>query len=139
MSNTKHVIHAILGATSIFVIGAVAGVVADRTILSHSVAATDLHAQRSAVNTNHEVFLADLQHDVGLSEEQAAKVHEIMSRHQEAVNDAWSAVHSNLAAAIDSVTSEIEQILDSDQRDALHEWLMRRHGLSGSNRVGEGH
>jgi hypothetical protein len=139
MSHTKHLIHATLGAISIFVIGVVVGVLIDRVVTRHSTVAMELHAQQSAVDAGHEGFLADLQNDLGLSADQASQVHEILNRHQEAVSDAWLAVHSRLEAAIDSVTSEIEQVLDADQRTALHEWLMQRHGLPVSHRVGEGH
>ncbi len=139
MSHAKHIIHATLGAISIFVIGVVVGVLFDRVVIGHANGAMDLHTQQSAVDASHEGFMTDLRHDLGLSADQANRVHEILNRHQEAVSAAWLAVHARLEAAIDSVTSEIEQVLDADQREALHEWLMQRHGLPVSHRAGEGH
>ena len=136
MSNTKHVVHATLGAISILVIGIVIGVFFDRTFLAHTGQAAAQHSPDVALDTDHENFVEDLQHDLGLSREQAAQVHEILNSHQAAVDDAWSAVHSRLAAAIDSVHAEIAEILDSEQQLQLHEWLSARHGISASD---EGH
>ena len=64
---------------------------------------------------------------------------EILNRHQAAVNDAWSAVHTRLEAAIDSVHAEIAEVLDSEQQAQLHEWLLARHGISASHPISEGH
>jgi hypothetical protein len=138
MSNKKHVIHAALGAVSLLVIGVVIGVHMDRTLFRAAAAVTDAHSQASALDANHENFLQGLRSDLGLSETQASQIHEILSRHQAAVDESWSIVHARLESAIDSVTSEIEAILDSNQRVELHEWLMERHGLSDSHGADEG-
>ena len=139
MSKAKHVAHAVLGAVSILAIGVVLGVLVDRVIFNPSALAADVPSASMTLDASHEGFLRGLRDDLGLTEEQASRVHEIMSRHQAAVNDAWSAVHARLDAAIDSVTAEIEAILDPGQRVGLHEWLMERHGVRDAHTIGEGH
>ena len=139
MSKTKHAAHAMLGAVSILAIGIVLGVLVDRVILNPSALAADVPSAESELDATHEGFLRGLQEDLGLTEVQASRVHEIMSRHQAAVNDAWSTVHARLAAAIDSVTAEIEAVLDPGQRAGLHEWLVERHGVRDAHTIGEGH
>ena len=111
----------------------------DRVIFNPSALAADVPSASMTLDASHEGFLRGLRDDLGLTEEQASRVHEIMSRHQAAVNDAWSAVHARLDAAIDSVTAEIEAILDPGQRVGLHEWLMERHGVRDAHTIGEGH
>jgi Spy/CpxP family protein refolding chaperone len=139
MSNTKHLVHAAIGAVSILVIGGVLGVLLDRVALAHSSASEPEHPTATlALDARHEEFLQELQDDLGLTAEQAKQVHEILSRHQGAVNEAWSAVHTILEAAIDSVTSEIEAVLEPAQRRQLHEWLLERHGRAVSHEMSEG-
>lgn len=139
MSKTTHAAHAVLGAVSILAIGIVLGVLLDRVILNPSALAADVPSVEAEVEATHDGFLRELREDLGLTEEQATRVHEIMSRHQAAVNDAWSAVHARLDAAIDSVTAEIEAVLDPSQREGLHEWLIERHGVRDAHSTGEGH
>jgi hypothetical protein len=139
MSNAKHLTHAAIGAVSILVIGVVLGVLLDRVALHPRTSAADHPSAALALDASHEGFLQALSDDLGLTAEQAIQVHEILSRHQAAVNDAWSAVHPLLEAAIDSVTKEIEAILEPGQRERLHVWLMERHGAPVSQGVGEGH
>jgi hypothetical protein len=115
------------------------GVALDRVVLSHGSQAVAQHSPDTALDTSQEGFQEDLQHDLGLSNAQAAQVFGILNRHQTAVNDAWHAVHSRLDAAIDSVHAEIAEVLDSEQQMQLHEWLLARHGISDARRVGEGH
>jgi hypothetical protein len=139
MSDTKHVLHALLGAVSIFAIGVVGGVLLDRAILHPSALSAHTDAAARTIDATHESFLQEMRADLGLTERQASQVQEIFARHQAAVNEAWSAVHTRLDAAIDSVTTEIEAVLDLEQRFELHEWLMEKHGVSAGHGVGEGH
>ena len=139
MSKAKQKAHAVLGAVSILAIGIVVGVFLDRVILHTPDQALQPPTAAIALDASHEDFLRELHADLGLSEEQAGHVQEILSRHQAAVNEAWTVVHSRLGAAIDSVTAEIEALLDSEQRAGLHEWLMERHGVRDAHNVGEGH
>ena len=139
MSNAKHVAHAVLGAVSILAIGVVLGVLLDRVILHRVDPAVHSPTGAMALAASHGDFLRELQTDLGLTEEQAGRVQGVLTRHQAAVNDAWTAVHSRLDAAIDSVTAEIEVLLDPEQRAGLHAWLMERHGVTKTHTVGEGH
>ena len=139
MSNAKHLAHAVLGAISILALGVVLGVFLDRVVFHPSDLAANTSSAAMALDASHESFLQGLSADLGLTAEQAGQVREIMSRHQAAVNDAWSAVHSRLEAAIDSVTAEIEAILDPGQREGLHDWLVERHGESAGHGTGVGH
>ena len=139
MSNAKHLIHTAIGAVSILVIGVVLGVLLDRVVLHPSASAADHPSATLALDASHEGIIRELSADLGLTAEQASKVHEILSRHQAAVNDAWSAVHPLLEAAIDSVTEEIAAVLEPEQRNRLHVWLLERHGESVARGVGEGH
>lgn len=139
MSNTKHLIHAAIGAVSILVIGVVLGVLLDRVALLHSSTSELEHLTPAlALDTRHQEFLKDLQDDLQLTAEQATRVHEILSRHQNSVNEAWSAVHRVLEATIDSVTVEIEAVLAPEQRRRLHEWLLERHGRTVSRELRQG-
>ncbi len=138
MNNARHLIHAAIGAASILVIGIVLGVLLDRVVLHRSASALDLPSAALALDASHEQFLQELHDDLGLTAKQASQVQEILSRHQGAVNEAWSAVHSLLEAAIDSVTEEIEAVLEPGQRERLHGWLLERHGESVSHEMGEG-
>jgi len=138
MSNAKHIAHAALGAISIFAIGVVVGLLLDRAFLNPTELAADVPAEM-ALDATHESFFQDMRADLGFTEMQARQVQQIFAKHQAAVNDAWSAVHTRLNAAIDSVTAEIEAVLEPDQREKLHEWLMERHGLRDAHGVGESH
>lgn len=138
MSNAKHVGHALLGAISILAIGVVAGVLIDRALLHPS--ELSAHTEPAAtIDATHDSFFHEMRADLGLNDQQARQVQEIFTRHQAAVNDAWSEVHTRLDAAIDSVTTEIEAILDQEQRADLHQWLVDKHGVSSGHGQGEGH
>ena len=139
MSQTKHVAHALLGAVSILAIGIVAGILLDRAILHPTALSAHTETAAIAINATHEGFFNEMRADLGLTEQQAAQVREIFNKHQQAVNDAWAAVHAMLNAAIDSVTTEIEAVLDPEQRAELHEWLVGKHGMATGHGYGEGH
>jgi Spy/CpxP family protein refolding chaperone len=139
MSQAKHLVHAVLGAVSILAIGVVLGVLLDRVILHPVASAADSRSAALAFDATHRGLLQDLRTDLRLTEEQVDQVHEIMNRHQVAVNEAWSVVHARLEAAIDSVTAEIEAILEPGQREGFHDWLLERHGESAAHGAGVGH
>ncbi len=139
MSQAKHIAHAVLGAVSILAVGVVLGIFLDRVVLQSSDMPSELESESTGLDATHEAFLGELSVDLGLTEVQVRQVHEILSRHQTSVNEAWTAVHSLLEAAIDSVTTEIEAVLDSTQREGLHDWLLERHGVSAVHNAGAGH
>jgi hypothetical protein len=139
MSQTKHAIHAVVAAVSILAIGVVSGVLLDRTVLSHAYASPHSSMSARSLDEQHRTFMRDLTADLGLTQTQAAQVHEVLARNQSAVDEAWSTVHTLIASTIDNVTAEIEAILDAEQRQELHEWLLERHGMSVTPGGGEGH
>lgn len=129
MSRVRHFVHAGIAAVSILAIGVVLGVVLDRTVLLSS--GSEAHGATAAVGLDerHRTFHRELAEELGLSDTQAEQVREILIRHQAAVDQAWVAVHTQLESVIDSVTAEIEAILDPRQRDRLFEYLREQHGM----------
>lgn len=117
---------ALLAVLAIFLLGAVAGVALDRTLLipAHALAG------EAGVHRNHDEVLAELRAELGLSAEQSARVQEIFAAHQGEINAAWAEVHANVERAMQATTTEIETVLDSAQIERLHAWLAERHGLS---------
>jgi|GEM_PF-2933889 len=128
MSNTRHLIHASIAAFSILAIGIVLGVVLDRTMLLQGLSDPNAVTEEQQLDSRHQDFHSELAAELGLSGDQARTVHEILIRHQSAVDEAWVFVHTQLESVIDSVTNEIEAILDSAQRERLFEFIRERHG-----------
>lgn len=129
---------ALLAALSILLLGAVGGVVLDRTVLiparADAAARGVSHAPR-----DHDAVLAELRTELGLSAEQAARVQEIFARHHGEIEEAWAEIHANLRRATQEATSEIEAVLDSAQIERLHAWLAERHGAASGHVPGRQH
>jgi len=119
---------ALLAVVSIFVIGAVAGVVVDRTMLIPAHADAAAASVRRGLPHHHDEVLAELRAELGLSAEQSRRVQEIFAAHQGEIETAWTEVHANLQRAMHEATIEIETVLDSAQIERLHAWLAKRHG-----------
>jgi len=119
---------ALLAVLSIFVIGAVAGVALDRTMLIPAHADAAAAGFRRGVPRHHDEVLAELRAELGLSAEQSRRVQEIFAAHQGEIEAAWAQVHANLQRAMQETTIEIETVLDSAQVERLHGWLAERHG-----------
>ncbi|MCI0434809.1 MAG: hypothetical protein L0271_14380 [Gemmatimonadetes bacterium] len=125
--NERHSARALLGGFSVLVIGAVLGIAFDRVILLASPA----EAQPPAAHTvagDHARALADLAEHLELSGSQRQHVHNVFMKHQDAINQAWLSMRQQLFAVVDSVTAEIEVVLDGAQKRRLHEWIAERHG-----------
>jgi hypothetical protein len=118
---------ALLAVISVFVMGAVVGVVLDRSILIPANADARAAGVRHDGGRNHEV-LAELRTELGLSAEQSARVAEILAGRQGEMEAAWAEVHANLRRAMEEATNEIETVLDSAQVERLRVWLADRHG-----------
>ncbi len=118
---------ALVAALSIFVIGAVAGVVVDRAMLIPAHADAAAARARGSVPRHHEDVLAELRAELGLSAEQSRRVQEIFAAHQGEIDAAWAQVHANLQRAMQQTTAEIATVLDSAQVERLHAWLAKRH------------
>ncbi len=117
----------LLAVLSIFVIGAVAGVALDRTMLIPAHADAAVAGARHGAR-HHDEVLAELRAELGLSAEQSRRVQEIFVAHQGEIEAAWTQVHANLQRAMQQATTEIETVLDSAQVERLHAWLAERHG-----------
>ena len=118
----------LIAVLAVFLLGAVAGLVLDRTLL--------LPAHAGAASTgpggprSHDQVLAELRTTLELSPEQSLRVQEIFASHQGELETAWAAVHANLRRAMQETTREIEAELDSAQVERLHAWLAQRHGAA---------
>ena len=130
---------ALLAVLSIFVIGAVAGVVVDRTMLIPAHADAAAAGVRRGVPRHQDEVLAELRTELGLSAEQSARVQEIFAAHQGQMEEAWAQVHANLQRAMQQTTAEIETVLDSAQVERLHAWLAERHGPTSRHAPGQAH
>jgi len=119
---------ALLAALSILVVGAVAGVTLDRTVLIPAHADAAAAGVRRGVPRHHDEVLAELRAQLGLSAEQSRRVQEIFTAHQGEIEGAWAQVHADLQRAMQQTTTEIETVLDSAQVERLHVWLAQRHG-----------
>lgn len=132
-------IRTLLAVLSIFLLGAVAGVAVDRTMLipdhAHAVAV----GVRGGGPRDHDEVLAELRAELGLSPEQSAQVEEILAARHGEMEAAWAEIHANLRRATQQATSEIEAVLDSAQIERLHEWLAERHGRTSDHAPGREH
>ena len=97
---------ALLAVLSIFVIGAVAGVVVDRTMLIPAHADAAAAGVRRGVPRHQDEVLAELRTELGLSAEQSRRVQEIFAAHQGEIETAWAQVHANLQRAMQQTTAE---------------------------------
>ena len=107
---------AILGAVSLLVLGAAAGVTVDR----------HLHAPRNLLlhaDAQHEQALAHLRERFGLDEAQIHAIDSVVRNHQHAVDRTWEDLRPRIDSAIDSVHAHIESVLHPDQREAFRQWL----------------
>ncbi len=118
---------ALLAVAATFVMGIVVGCGLDRNILSPPSYAAAGAAQHD-VARHHEEVLAELRTELRLSPEQAARVQQIFTARQAAIDTAWAQVHANLQRAMQQTTIEIETVLDSTQIERLHAWIAKRHG-----------
>lgn len=132
-------VRALLASLSIFLLGAVAGVVLDRTMLIPAPADAVAASVRRGGPRDHDDVLAELRTELSLSAEQSARVQEIFAGHHGEMEVAWAEVRANLQRAMGNATSEIEAVLDSSQIERLHAWLAERHGRTRDHAPGQEH
>lgn len=135
MIRLTHSARALLAALSIFLLGAVAGVTLDRTMLIPPRA----DAGAAGVSRHHDDVLAELRAELGLSAEQATRVQEIFAARHDAIQEAWRLVHADVERAMRETTTEIETVLDSAQVERLHAWLAARHARTPDHAPGRQH
>jgi hypothetical protein len=130
---------AVLAVASIFVVGAVAGVVVDRLALipvqAHAAAVMGGHAGPR----EHDAVLADLMAHLELTAPQGDSVRAILATHQQEIDRIWMAVHQNLQETVATVTTEVERVLEPDQVQRLHAWIEERHGPIPGHAGGRAH
>jgi succinate dehydrogenase/fumarate reductase flavoprotein subunit len=129
---------ALLAVVSTFVIGFVVGCGADRTLLNPPSYAAAHSAQRD-VARHHDEVLAALRTELQLSDEQDARVRDILASRQTEVQEAWEQVHANLQRAMQQTTAEIETVLDSAQVQRFRGWIAERHGPGHATHLRRGH
>ena len=110
----------VLGATALLVIGAVAGIAVDRTLIQP--AATG-HVGGGA----HGSLIASLRNELDLDANQLDTVQAIMRHHQQQVNHTWAVIRPAMQATVDSVERQIAEVLRPEQRDRFHAWFARHH------------
>ena len=101
---------AVLASLALFIIGAAAGITADRLLHrapEHRVAVLMSRVQTDALGVINE--------QLDLRPEQRERVAAILERRQGAIDAVWRNTHIQLRATIDSVVEEIAAVLDSDQ------------------------
>lgn len=120
---------AILAVTSLLVLGVVLGIAFERVLFKPAVSAADepLNAQADMV--------VSLRAELDLEPAQVSQIEAILARHQAAVTDAWQTIRPRLRVAMDTVRSEIEAVLTSEQRERFRVWLANQHGASDAMRT----
>ena len=106
-----------LGGLSLFVLGAVSGVLFERL---HDPAP---HRINGGAGDHRDVALEHLRSQLHLDGEQERAVDSALQRHQVLVDEAWSRLRPEVQAAIDSVHAHILTVLRPDQIEAFHRLL----------------
>ena len=70
--------------------------------------------------------IAELQELLELDEHQVAQIHAILGERQQVVQRMWEQLRPVVQAAMREVHTDIGELLDPDQRERFHEWLIRR-------------
>ena len=117
----------LLGATALLVIGAIGGVVIDRTLVRHGGGwgAEEMHADRE-----HNSLLMTLRHELDLDDAQLEAIRAIVDRHQARVDLAWESIRPVMTTAVDSVEHEMETVLRPDQIQRFRDWFQRHRAES---------
>jgi len=123
-------LQALLGGVSVLVIGAVIGIGIDRLLLLPAPAEAQPPATFQGVAADHAEALADLARSLELDDSQTTHVHSVFMKHQNAIDQVWLAMRHRVIAVVDTVTAEIEIVLDPIQRERLHAWIADRHGTA---------
>jgi hypothetical protein len=115
---------AFIGAFALTALGFTMGIATDRLLLDGSTAVETPEEARARL-------LDDLQTTVGLNNEQLRSVHIILSQNQEVIINAWETVQPQLRAAVDSVLTQINAVLDPEQAEKFHRWYAATHIIGG--------
>ena len=111
----------VVAALSIFVLGAAAGVAADRTL--HRGTRVVAFQQMSP-----EARIETLGASLDLTPEQRTRILAIMRARQPAVDGVWRDARTRLDATVDSVVAEIAAVLEPHQQARYRELVDEVHG-----------
>jgi hypothetical protein len=119
---------AVLAVSSLLVLGAAAGVTADRLVQKH----------RSAGMLRFEQVHSDpmraIDRALDLRPDQRARVEAILKARQASLDAVWADTHTRLQATVDSVMDELTAVLDADQAERFRKLAEELH-TSGRVRV----
>lgn len=82
----------------------------------------------------HQAAMAELKETLQLDDEQTAQIHSILAENHQAVQRLWQQFRPQVHEAMQRVHLEIAELLNSDQRQRYHEWLMKRRAEHGESR-----
>jgi hypothetical protein len=115
-----------VSALGILVLGAAAGITADRVLHrsgnSHGRLLEEVRRDPVAV----------MQRELGLTPEQRTRVAAILESRQGHFDSIWADTHHRLAASLDSLVSEIAAVLDSSQVGRFRALVDEVHSAPGS-------
>jgi hypothetical protein len=111
---------AIIAASSLLVIGAAAGVTADRLVSRHS-------PRPIEVRFAHTTATDLLEQALGLRGDQRERVAAILATRQSSIDSVWLDTHNRLQSILSGVVDQIAAELDSDQLARFHELVGELH------------
>lgn len=119
-------LRAVMAATSLFILGGVLGIAAERVLLTPDVGVVDAPQDAQAE------MVTSLRRELDLDSEQVAELEAVLARQQAAVTHAWETIRPRLRVAMDTARAEIEALLTPMQREQFRLWLANEHGTSGA-------
>jgi hypothetical protein len=113
--------HTILAVVSLLVIGAAAGITADRMLHRRPV-----HGGLDPAEV-HSDPVGVLDRELDLRPEQRARVAEILGGRQSSIDRVWVETNTRFRATVDSVVAEVSAVLDPPQAARFRELIEELH------------
>ena len=110
-----------LAIVSLFALGAVSGITADR--FHHRG-----NQQRMRLQRVHDDPVGEIERRITLRPDQRAQISAILAKRQGAIDAVWSDTHVRLQATVDSVVAEIAAVLDAEQAEEFRALARELHG-----------
>lgn len=110
-----------LTAILLVVSGAALGLATEHAIILHRHGLQ--HQHRQTVLPSHAVILSALDDVLKLTPAQHDSIDKVLRRHQKEIDDAWLAIHRQMATNMKDVHNEIAHVLTPDQINKFHDWL----------------
>ena len=115
----------LVAAGSLLLLGAAAGVAADRAARMHGaphvIDLTEVHTNPIGV----------IERVIELRPQQRARIEAILAARQGNLDDAWHQARAHMQALVDSVVAEIAAELDPDQAARFQDLVVQIHGQGG--------